>query len=323
MGPGRNKYLKQGDSILNLAGGANALGLGVGNVYRVIKSSESYFAQFRNDFDFEYTDGSRSVHADDGSGDGIQAALDATVANRNDYVIVQPSESDYDLTAALTLSKKAVHLICPAGLGLERGSTNACRLEQTTASTEIFIVSGASVEIAGFYLKHKQNVTAIQLNTAGAYAPNIHHNNIAMNTASTTSEPMINCTGDGGAYGDIHHNWIYSSGGNDTTIAAIIVIGASATMAKVTNNEITIGDGLTATVGIQNLATKGMVAGNMFGQAGADSTWTHCIQVSSFGNAIGNRGVVADGILVTGGANDKSFSDNMNGVNGGLIDDQD
>ncbi|KKL51555.1 hypothetical protein LCGC14_2294320 [marine sediment metagenome] len=320
MGPGRNKYLQKGDSILNLAGGQ---GMGVGNVYRVIKSSESYFNDFRADHDFEYSDGSRSVHADDGSGDGIQSALDACVANRNDYVIVQPSESDYDLTAVLTLSKKSVHLLCPAGFGLERGSTNAARLEQTTASTEIFIVSGASVEIAGFYLKHKQNVTAIQLNTAGAYAPNIHHNNIAMNTTSTTSQAMIHAVGDGGAYGDIHHNWIYSSGGNDTTIAAIIAIAASATMAEVTNNQITIGDGLTATVGIQNLATKGMVADNRFGQAGADSTWTHCIQVSSFGNAIGNRGVVADGIIVVGGASDSSFSDNMNGVNGGLIDDED
>ncbi|KKM73946.1 hypothetical protein LCGC14_1405260, partial [marine sediment metagenome] len=186
---------------------------------------------------------------------------------------------------------------------------------------DIFAVSGASVEIAGFYLKHKQNTTAIGLATAGAYAPNIHHNNIAMNTASTTSEPMIHAVGDAGAYGDIHHNWIYSSDGNDTTIAAIIVVGASATMAKVTHNDITIGDGLTATVGIQNLATKGMVSYNDFGQAGSDSTWTHCIQVSSFGNAIGNRGVVADSVLVTGGVNDKSFSDNMNGVNGGLIDD--
>ena len=87
MGPGRNKYLKQGDSILNLAGGANALGLGVGNVYRVIKSSESYFAQFRNDFDFEYTDGSRSVHADDGSGDGIIASR----LKPNDKKAVNPS----------------------------------------------------------------------------------------------------------------------------------------------------------------------------------------------------------------------------------------
>ncbi len=295
--------------------------LGVGNIYRVIKSDEPYVAQFLEDYQGRYSDDSLIVHIDDGSGDGIQAALDACVANRNDYVLVQPSESDYDLTAVLTLSKKSVHLICPAGLGRPRGATNACRLEQTGAA-DIFALSGASIEIAGFYLKHKQNTTAIGLATGGSYSPNIHHNTIAMNTASTTSEPMIHAVGDGAAYGDIHHNWIFSSGGNDTTIAAIIAIAASATMAEVTNNQITIGDGLTATVGIQNLATKGMVADNRFGQAGADSTWTHCIQISSFGNAIGNRGVVADGVLVTGGASDKSFSDNMNGVNGGLIDDE-
>ncbi len=312
--------LRQGDSIRSLSGWSNLLGMGVGNVYRVIKSTESYYSQFIADFQEEYSDGSKAVHTDDGSGDGIQAALDATVEARNDYVIVQPSDSDYDLTAVLTLSKKSVHLLCPAGLGLDRGATNACRIEQT-GSADIFAVSDASIEIAGFYLKHKQNTTAIGL-SALAYSPNIHHNNIAMNTASTTSEAMIHAVGDGGAYGDIHHNWIYSSGGNDTTIAAIIIVGASATMAKVTSNEITIGDGMTATVGIQNLATKGMVAGNIFGQAGADSTWTHCIQVSSFGNAISNRGVVADSVLVTGGASDSSFSDNMNGVNGGVIDDE-
>ena len=65
-----------------------------------------------------------------------------------------------------------------------------------------------------------------------------------------------------------------------------------------------------------------MVAYNMFGGAGADCTWTHCINIGSYGNAIGNRGVVADSILVTGGSGtNASYSDNMNGVNGGLIDD--
>lgn len=316
--------MKNVATLSDLADGSLALGLGVGHVYRVIKSSEPYYDQFIREHQGYYPDGSAKVYPDDGSGDGIQAALDATVEGRNDYVIVQPSNSDYDLTAALTLSKKCVHLICPAGLGLERGATNACRLEQTTAATEIFIVSDASIEIAGFYLKHYQNVTAIQLETGLAYSPNIHHNNIAMNTSSTTCEPLINGTGDGGAYGDIHHNWIYASGGNDTTVAAIIAIEASATMAKVNYNEITIGDGMTATVGIRNLATKGMVAYNMFGGAGDDGSYTHCIQVSAWGNAIGNRSSCAGaGVIVVGGTDEFSFSDNMNSVGGGAIDDQD
>jgi len=310
-----------------MSGWQDLLGLGVGNVYRVIKKSEAYYSQFIADYQGEYSDGSLIVHPDDGDGLGIQSALDACVANRNDYVLVQPSQSDYDLEAALTLSKKSVHLLCPAGLGLERGSTNACRLEQT-GSYDVFTVSDASIEIAGFYLKHKQNKTAIELATSvagvGSYACNIHHNNIAMNTDSTTCEPLINCTGDGGAYGDIHHNWIYASGGNDTTVAVIIAIQASATMAQCNYNEITIGDGMTATVGIQNLATKGMVAYNMFGGAGSDCTWTHCIQVSGYGNAIGNRcSCAAGGVIVVGGTDEYSFSDNMNSVGGGAIDDQD
>lgn len=308
--------MKKGQSVVaDLRDGAS-LTMGIGNVYRVIKTTEPYYTQFIKDYQGRHTDGSLMVHTD------IQSALDATVECRNDYVIVQPSDSDYDITAVLTLSKKSVHLICPAGMGMETGATNACRIHQTTAATDIFSVADASIEIAGFYLKHYANVTAIEL-TGNGYAPNIHHNTIAMSTSSTTSEPMILGVAAGGAYGSIHHNWIFASGGDDTTIAAIIYIQASATMARVNFNEITIGDGMTATVGIINHATKGMVKGNTFGQAGSDSTWTHCINIGSYGNAIYNRGVVADGVLVTGGVNDKSFSDNMNGVDGGLIDDAD
>jgi len=287
----------------------------VGNIYRVIKSTESYYEQFVQDHSGQYSDGSEVIHTD------IQSALDACVECRNDYVIVQPSNSDYDLTAALTLSKKSVHLICPAGMGLDRGATNACRIHQTTAATDIFTVSDASIEISGFYLKPYSNVTAIGISALG-YSPNIHHNTIAMTCSSTTSEPMIHAEGDGGAYGDIHHNWIFSSAGDDYTIASIVTIGASATMAKCNYNEITIGDGATATVGITNAATKGMVAYNMFGGAGSDCTWTHCIALGSYGNAIGNRAVVADSIIVTGGSGTSTtYSDNMNGVDGGLIDD--
>ena len=307
--------LRSGEAGLgDLKGGSNALGLGIGNVYRVIKTTESYYSQFIADHQFEHTDGSLAVHTD------IQSALDATVEARNDYVVVQPSDSDYDITAALTLSKKSVHLICPAGLGYDVGANNSVRIHQTTAATAIFAVSDAAVEIAGFYLKPYQNVSHLTL-AATSYAPNIHHNTFVMNNTSTTGEPVIAGTGDGCAWGGIERNWIISQGGDDYTIAAIISIQPSATGARVNYNEITIGDGATATVGIYNGATKGMVRGNVFGQAGSDSTWTHCISIGSYGNAIENRGVVADGILVAGGVQHKSFSDNMNGVDGGVIDD--
>ena len=102
----------------------------------------------------------------------------------------------------------------------------------------------------------------------------------------------------------------------------IIDIASPATGARVNYNDIMLGDGNTATIGIRNSATKGSVNYNTFGQAAGDATFTHCIAIGTWGSAIGNRGAVADSILVTGGVSDGSFSDNMNGVNGGLIDDE-
>ena len=296
-------------------GGAYAV-MGIGNVYRVIKTTEAYYAQFLQDYQRGYSDGSEAVHTT------IQSALDATVEGRNDYVVVQPSDTDYDLTAALTMSKKCVHLVCTGGFGYGMGATNACRLHQTTDGQAVIAVSDSAVEIAGFYMKNYQNHSAITI-ANGSYGLNIHNNTIVMNCTSTTSDPMVAGTGDGGGWGSIERNWIISQSGDDYTIASIITIGAGATGARVCDNEITIGDGATATVGISNAAIKGMTRGNTFGGAGADCTWTHCVAVNGDGNAIGNRGVVADHVLVTGGTNDKSFSDNMNGVNGGLVDDQD
>ena len=304
-----------------LVGGA----LGVGNIYRVIKSSEAYYDSFLEDYQGEYSDGSSVVHPDAGTGDGIQAALDACVEGRNDHVIVQPSDSDYDLTAALTMSKKCVHLICPAGLGPQYGATSAARLHQNTAATDVIAVSDASIEIAGFYFKNYQNISHITL-AATSYALNIHHNTFTMNVTSTTAEPCIAGTGDAGAWGSsIENNWFVSYAGNSATIAAIITIGASATCTNVMHNLFTLGDGNTATIGINNASVKGQTNFNLFGTGGGAGgcTFTHCIAVDASGSAIGNRGTVADSILVTGGTSDSSFSDNMNGVDGGLVDDED
>jgi len=308
--------LKQGNaSPLDLRGAQGLMSMGVGNVYRVIKSTETYYQDFLTDYDGYYTDGSAIVHTT------IQSALDATVECRNDYVIVQPSDSDYDITAALTMSKKCVHLICPAGLGNDIGATNACRIHQTTAATNIIQISDASIEVAGFYLKPYTNVSHITL-AATSYSPNIHHNSFMLFTSSTTCEPAIAGTGDAGAWGSIERNWFVAQSGNDATIAKIVSIQPSATAARVCFNEFTIGDGLTATIALYNGATKGMVRGNIFGGAGADCTYTHCIGIGSYGNAFDNKGVVADGEIITGGETNASAVHNWNaGTNGGLVDD--
>lgn len=317
--------------VSDLRGGGNLGMLGAGNVYRVIKADEAYYDQFMADHQFEHSDGSAAVHPDAGTGDGIQSALDACVANRNDYVLVQSAASDYDLTAALTLSKKSVHLIGPAGLGNTIGSTNACRLHQNTGATPVFTVSDSSIEIAGFYIKNYSKITTLEL-AQGTYAPNIHNNSFIMMLASTDSEPIIdnvvtgNTLNDGGAWGAIERNWFtIGAGDTNTTIAKIVNIHTQATTARFQHNEITIGDDVTVTVGVYNDAVKGRTDYNTFGTGGGayGGTFTHCVHVNASGSAIGNRGTVADSLLVVGGTSDASFSDNMNAVDGGAVDDED
>ena len=306
-------------SVSDLRGG---FGLGIGNVYYVIKTNEAYYSQFLADHQGTYSDGSAIVYgATAASSDtAIQAALDACVEGRNDYVVVMPSDSDYDLTAALTMSKKCVHLICPAGLGYERGATAACRLEQTTAATSIIEVSDSSIEIAGFYLKPYIGCSHITL-AATSYSPNIHHNTFVLKW-TTTNLGAIVCSGDGGAWGSVaEYNWFISQAGDDQTCASIISVGASATGARVCYNDFFIGDGNTATVGISNAATKGTTIGNNFMVAAGDGTITTCVLQGAWGNAYDNKGSVGADALIDGGTDDISAVNNMNSVSGGTIAD--
>lgn len=292
--------------------------MGIGNIYYAIKPAESFYAQFVKDKQGKYSDGSKIVHTT------IQSALNATVECRNDYVIVQPSNSDWDHTAVLTLSKKCVHLVCPAGLGYRVGANNACRIHQTTAATAIIALSDSAVEIAGFYLKPYADLSHLTI-ANGSYAMNVHNNFFTFNW-STAPAAAILCTGDGGAWGLVsHRNFFESMAGVNVTCASIITIEASATGARCNENTIILGDGNIATIGINNGAYKGETNYNTFGVGGGATcgVFTHCITINAVGTAIGNRGPVADSVLLAGGTNDASFADNMNGVNGGVIDDSD
>ncbi len=285
-------------------------GLGVGNVYQVIKTTEAFYGDFERNRNTIYSDGSSAIQTT------IQAALDVCVECRNDYVIVYPSDSDYDLTAALTMSKKGVHLVCPAGFGYERGATNACRIEQTTTALAIIAVSDSAVEIAGLYLKPYLGQSHITL-AATSYGLNIHHNTFMLKW-TTSNSAAIAGTDDAGAWGSIERNWFVSQAGNSQTCAAVISIGSSATAARVCHNEITIGDGNTATVGILNQAVKGVTSFNIFSQSGGSGvsdggTITKCISIHGSGAAIGNIGAVSTGNMLTGGTTLNSYAENYGG----------
>lgn len=307
----------------DLQGGSNLEVLGAGNVYRVIKSDEAYVDQFMADHLFEHTDGSASVHTT------IQAALDATVEGRNDYVLVQPSDSDYDITAGLTLSKKAVHLI---GLGslYGNGAGNSVRLHQT-GNFPIATLTDAAIEISGFYLKNAATYGGIILG-ANTYGLNIHHNYFAMSLSGGTNEPMLGqliAAGnvDYGSWSTLSDNFIQSQAGANATIAAIVGnFGTTVTGLRIERFQIGIGDtNNTATVGILNNATKGSVNDCDFfayqTSTGA-GVFTHCISIHASGVAFGNRGNVADSELITGGTDELSFIFNYNSVGGGTQDEQ-
>jgi len=259
-----------------------------GHVYYVCQTGQSYYDEIYAQMKGTYPDDdSYILHTT------IQSALDATVSDRNDYVIVLPDSDDYDLTAALTMTKKSVHLI-GAGGEAGKGSTNAVRIHQATAATAIITLSAAACEISGFFFKVAASTQAITLITGG-YSCNIHHNSFPMVVTGATNAAMIVGTTDGGGWGDIHDNIFYSYSGNSATMAvAAVDINHSATFTRVCNNDVTIGDGNTATICIRNLAVKGRTDFNTFLEAAVDGgasagVITNCVTTALSGSGIGNE----------------------------------
>ena len=294
--------------------------MGIGNVYYVIQTTETCYAQFAADHNVQYSDGSWSICPHTGTVstvtvNGLKAALAKTVANRNDYVVVMSADVTYCIDEVLTMNKKGVHLICPAGFGYEYGATNAARVEQLTAATAIINVTAASVEVAGFYFKNKNASAGITL-AGTAYAPNIHHNSFALIWTSTAQLGGIVGTDAGGGWGAIEHNSFFSqTGGSCTCAGGVINIQAPATRCRVNFNEVTIGDTQTATIAISNQAVKGHTDFNIFSESGGSGvtsggTITKCISIGVSGCAIGNLGAVAATHLVTGGTAAISYVEN-------------
>ena len=111
--------------------------ISVGNIYYIYDTNSTSSAAYINKRFSGQTyddDGSELLHKHTATStpvvtaDGFTSALAATVSGRNDYVVVLPTEDifhDYYIDALLTMSKKAVHLVCPAGMGPEVGAAGA------------------------------------------------------------------------------------------------------------------------------------------------------------------------------------------------------
>jgi len=285
-------------------------GLGVGNVYYVVPD-DAYSSQFIADNNIDYSDGSHSVfQATMASASvAIQAALDACVANRNDYVLVMPSASTYTLTAVLTMSKKNVHLIAPGGLGRTNGANNSTRVQAAAASNWVEI-SAASCEVAGFYIKNIAGYSAIYLyGSSTAVAPFIHHNTFFVTCLGSANLPVIRgaTDSDGGWFGAIEDNHILTYGTASATMTSVIYLGSPAGMAEVNRNHIGIA-GCTVATGINVTGNGSEVCDNYIYEigVGAGSTagvLTIGIQVSGAVSVINNRIGMATTDYIAGAGN--------------------
>ena len=304
------------------------ISLGAGNLYVVGNMADTYgFPAAKRRFDrLRNEDGTpvfypHSATASAVTENGLVNALAACKANRGDYVIVLPSVGSYYTDVALSMAVETMHFIAPAGFGPSVGSTKAVRIAQITSATAVLNISANYCEVGGLWMKNYASAATVIL--ASAQSVHFHHNYLPLQWSGATNAPAIYGTGPGGAWGSIEHNWIISQAGNAATCAAVILIDASATSARVCHNEITIGDGNTATIGISNQAVKGMTNDNYFNESSSSGGYTGgtiaaAISISPTGGAINNRGSVASGhLLAADGTTNVSYSDNRDGQAGG------
>jgi hypothetical protein len=300
---------------------------GVGNIYVVVNAADTYtyaaakarFGSLRN-YNGDSVLHVHSATASAVTNNGIKEALALCKANRDDHVIILPSSGSYYTDEALSMAVESCHLVAPTGMGPDIGSNKAVRIAQITAATAVLNISANYCEVAGLWMKNYASAATVIL--AAAQATNIHHNYFPLVWSGGTNAPAIYGTTTGGAWGSIEHNWIVSQAGNSATCAAVILIQPSATSARVSNNEITIGDGNTATIGISNQAVKGTTNFNLFNESHADGgyvggTFGAAISIAASGAALGNLMGVATGHGLDGGTAEQSFSNNRDGASGG------
>lgn len=317
--------LRKGVSrMADLKDGLQAMGMGVGNIYYVMQTAQTaIYPQFEADYQGTYGDSSAIVH------NTIQSALDATVAERNDYVIVYPDAGDYDITAALTMTKRNVHLICPGGLGGYGFPTNAARIHQTTDDLACITVTADCVEIAGFFFKGDEGGNIIDL--SGTRWHTVIHDNY-FGIAATASSDNFGIYADGACshfsiYGNNFTN--YSPGamsGTDNDVSAFISIAVNSSTRGLIRDNIMHTGGNTAVATAINAGGYGtFIIGNYiwedlaFGATEA-GTLTVGINTSADCMVADNRiGIVTAANAVVGGTADSSYVENYEGSSGGTL----
>lgn len=301
-------------------------GFGVGNVYYVCQTTNTVVYA---DMVLKYggqtydNDGSAILHTT------IASALSATVANRDDYVIVCTDSSDYDLTAALSMDKKGVHLIAPGGLGTNGIGMNAVRLD-CTADASAMTSTADAIEFAGFFIKGYLNTSALILFSSTRWHNNIHDNFVGIK-ASSAGSANYGIFGAGAcSHMAIHRNYVTvylpaaMTGADNACAGGIVFTSGSCTRNVISNNIVTTGANTTMALGIQDVGDQAIISNNRllecpaFGGVYDASTLTLGIQSSVTSLVTDNRVAIATaGNAVIGGTADQTYVQNFEGTSGG------
>ena len=248
----------------------------------------------------------------------IQAAIDACVSGRNDYVIIMPGGGNkYNCSTKILMNKNNVHLvtleaIANTGSNPSVGASGQVYIDQS-ASDDLIYITGRDCEVAGFQACPKQNYSTIEGGST-AHGAHVHHIMMYMYGSGT---PIDFLTLYGSIYVTIENNYLTSVTG---TVPKAIAVHPSNTGAIVRGNYIIVADGSTATIGIYNGAVKGLTCDNIVAATSSGPAQGTITTALSCGDGICTRnmlGVANTADLAAGGT--YSFIQNYGGTNGGEL----
>jgi hypothetical protein len=251
------------------------------------------------------------------------------VAGRNDYVLIMPSAYDYNISTTLTMTKRSVHLIAPAGITYERGSNNSTKMHLITTGLPMITVTGDNCEVAGFYMKNYYNGTnpcgQHILLGAGSTGCTVRYNHFVVRPANATNTAVVEGTTTGAGYARIENNWFESQASGAYTIPAYVTCATGATHLRVCNNDMEASQGNIVTTAIA-VNQFGLAANNWIiavcanpSQATLAGTITTGITLADSAVAIENNFCNCTANF-SGGTASKCFSNNhsaLTGANGG------
>ena len=286
-----------------------------------MQTSNALYDRFISDYQNEYSDGSLVCHPT------IQAGVDAVTTNRNDYVVVMPDPSDYDVTAAITLTKSRFHVI---GAGGETGSgmpSNSVRIHGS-GTNDIFHVTGsnaATIEIAGFFFKCAADKAGVNTGSVTTWHLNIHDNFVGMATSAGAGPGGISGTG-AANHATIHHNYLNGYAPASTKeAAAMISLGGSTTRSIIAENTLVAGSGMTYDVGITSGGVDTIIRGNIIDEGASAlgaTAGTFTVGIAANFNAFvyDNQFMMATAAnAITGGTGNQTALRNYEGTSGSTV----